>query len=108
MPQEQNQQMQIKITDEILKGVYANAMQVLHTQDEFVMDFMDIFPPNGIVNARVIVSPANMKRIIEALQENLKKYEEQFSEIKKTTNPANPTTTSSSDHQYGFDTSQAK
>jgi hypothetical protein len=77
------QQIQIKITDEVLKGTYANTMQVLHTQEEFVIDFMNLFPPNGIVSARVILSPSHVKRMLAALQENIAKYEQAFGKIKE-------------------------
>jgi hypothetical protein len=80
---EQNQagQVNIKITDEVLAGKYANAMQIVHTKEEFVLDFMNVLPPNGIVTARVITSPGHMKRIINALQENLKRYEAAFGSV---------------------------
>ncbi|TAN57173.1 DUF3467 domain-containing protein [Patescibacteria group bacterium] len=77
----------IKINDEVLKGVYSNTMQVLHTKEEFVIDFMDVFPPNGIVAARVITSPGHMKRIARALQENLAKYETKFGAIEESKAP---------------------
>lgn len=80
--QPQGQQMQVKVSDEMLKGSYANMAQVAHTPEEFVVDFMNLFPPTGVVTARVILSPAHMKRIVAALQENVKRYEEQFGEIK--------------------------
>ena len=76
------QQMQVKVTDEVLKGVYANMAQIAHTPEEFVIDFMNLFPPSGIVTSRVIVSPQHIKRIVAALQENIKRYEEQFGNIK--------------------------
>jgi hypothetical protein len=76
------QQINIKITDEVLQGKYSNNMQVMHTKEEFVIDFMNIFPPNGIVNSRIIVSPGHLKRMTNALQDNLKKYEGKFGEIK--------------------------
>lgn len=80
-PNPQGNQINIKINDEELKGKYANNMQVMHTKEEFIIDFMNVFPPNGIVNARVIVSPGHLKRMIAALRDNLKKYEEKFGEI---------------------------
>jgi hypothetical protein len=83
----QQKQIQIKIPDEVMKGVYTNNMQVMHTKEEFMMDFMNILPPNGIVSARVIVSPGHMKRMVSALTENLKKYEDQFGAITKAENP---------------------
>jgi len=101
-------QLQIKMTDEVLPGVYANMVQVGHTPEEFILDFMNLFPPTGIVTSRVIVSPGHMKRIAAALQDNIKKYEEQFGTIKPANTQGAPTTTSSADHKYGFDTEKAE
>ncbi len=77
-----------KINDDVLKGVYSNSMQVAHTKEEFVIDFMNMFPPHGIVNARVITSPGHLKRIIRALSENLAKYESQFGTIQESQMPS--------------------
>lgn len=82
-------QIQIKATDEVLKGVYSNAMQVLHTKQEFVLDFMNMFPPTGTLNARVIVSPAHLKQIIAVLAENLSKYETSFGKVEASETPSN-------------------
>lgn len=91
MSQEQNKnQMQIKATDEVLKGEYANAMQVMHTKEEFVMDFLSTFPPVANLVSRVIVSPGQMKLIIKALQENLSRYEAQFGNVTPSDQPKNP------------------
>ncbi len=73
----QEKPLRIKITDEILRGVYANQMVVSHTKEEFILDFMNLFPPEGVVNARVIISPGHMKRIVRALAKNLESYEQQ-------------------------------
>ena len=75
------QQAQIKASDKVLKGRYSNTAQVLHTKEEFVMDFLNVFPPSGTLNARVIVSTGHFKRIAKAMNENLKKYEEKFGKI---------------------------
>jgi hypothetical protein len=76
VPQSQQQQMQVKVSDEMLRGVYANMAQVAHTPEEFILDFMNLFPPTGVITSRVIVSPQHIKRIAAALQENIKRYEE--------------------------------
>ena len=73
--------MPVKINDEVLKGVYSNSLMVLHTRNEFVIDFATMFPPHGSVNARVIVRPESIKRMVKALQENIDKYEARFGEI---------------------------
>lgn len=83
-------QIQIKMPDDILKGAYANAMQVSHTQEEFVLDFMNLSPQQGvgIVNSRVIISPGHLKRVIAAMQTNLKQYEDRFGQIKAADAPS--------------------
>jgi len=88
---QEKKQLQIKISDEVLKGNYANAMQVAHTKEEFILDFMNLSPHQGvgIVGSRVIMSPGHVKRVISALQENLKKYESQFGNVEKADAPSN-------------------
>jgi hypothetical protein len=87
MTQPQQQQIQIKASDEAVKGVYANMVQVMHTGEEFVMDFLSVYPPAGSLNARVIVSPSHMKRLVAALADNLAKYEKQFGAVKASDAP---------------------
>ena len=74
---------QIKIADNIPGAEYANAMQVGHNKDEFRTMFLNIFPPSGRVTGKIITTPGHMKRIVRALQENIKQYEEKFGEIKE-------------------------
>lgn len=71
----------IKMPDEVLRAVYANQMVVSHTREEFLLDFINLFPPSGVVTSRVIVSPGHMKRMIRALQENIGRYEAKFGQI---------------------------
>jgi len=88
-PQGQQKQIQVKATDEALRGIYANAMQISHTREEFVLDFLNMFLPTATLNARVITSPGHLKRIVAALHDNLKKYEEKFGEIETAQAPQN-------------------
>jgi len=74
-------EIKINFPQELQGGVYANNMVVAHTKEEFVLDFLMVAPPAGTVTARVIVSPGHMKRILEALRENLSKYENTFGTI---------------------------
>ena len=71
----QQGKMSIQMPDDVLPGVYANQMMVAHTREEFVLDFINLFPPGGVVTARVIVSPGHLKRMIRAMRENLERYE---------------------------------
>jgi len=82
-----NKNIQIKAKDEALQGSYANVAQVSHTKEEFVLDFMSVFPPAGTLNSRVIVSPGHYKRMIAAMQDNLRKYEEKHGTIEAAQGP---------------------
>lgn len=78
---------QIKIADNLPGAEYANAMQVNHNPDEFQLVFLSILGGSGRVTSKVITNPGHFKRIIAAMQENLKKYEERFGEIKVSVSP---------------------
>ena len=85
--QQQQQQIKVKFPENLQGGVYANNMYVSHTKEEFILDFLMVALPAGVVTSRVITSPGHMKRIIKALQENVKKYEQQFGEIAEADEP---------------------
>lgn len=55
--------------------------QIAHSREEFVVDFLNLMPPQGVVSARVYLSPAHTKRLASALMDNVKKYEDQFGKI---------------------------
>jgi hypothetical protein len=77
----------IKAPDGVLAGKYANMMQVSHTGEEFVLDFMSAFPPAGELVSRLIVSPRHLKRIVGALADNLQKYEQSHGPIQEANEP---------------------
>jgi len=80
-------ELQIKIGDEELKGRYANLVRVTHTREEFVLDFIHLVPPSGIVTARVVTSPSHCKRLVQALAANVARYEEAFGTIVEAPGP---------------------
>jgi hypothetical protein len=82
-----SRELPVKIPESLLHGVYANQMVVSHTREEFLLDFINLFPPSGVLNARVIVSPGHLKRMIRALQENLSRYEGRFGKIEEAAAP---------------------
>ena len=41
----------VKITDDELKGRYSNLLRITHTREEFILDFINLVPPQGIVTA---------------------------------------------------------
>ena len=79
--------MNVKIGDEELKGRYSNLVRVSHTREEFILDFINMVPPQGAVTARVIMSPGHLKRLIRALAGNLELYEKNHGPIEEAAEP---------------------
>jgi hypothetical protein len=80
---ENMQQFQVNTGDEMSRGRYSNSMMVAHGEDEFILDWLLNSPTGAHLVSRIIVSPAHIKRIIDALKENLDNYEKQFGPVKE-------------------------
>ena len=82
----QNNQINIELSEEISEGVYANLAMIAHSSSEFVIDFIRLMPgvPKAKVKSRIVVTPEHAKRLLNALQDNIKKYEATFGEVKQT------------------------
>ena len=87
MSAKEKRELKIKVSDEILRGCYANTLFVTHTAEEFILDFVLSAPPQGIINSRVVISPGHLKRIIGALQKNLAAYEERHGTLPEAPEP---------------------
>ena len=76
-------QLNIELPEDIADGVYANLAIISHSPSEFVADFVRMVPnvPKAKVKSRVILTPHHAKRLMRALQDNIKKYESQFGVI---------------------------
>ena len=85
MENENNEQqgLQIDLRPEVAKGVYANLALITHSSSDFVLDFATMSPgmPKPEVGARVVMAPEHAKRLLQALQENVHNYEQQFGKI---------------------------
>jgi hypothetical protein len=84
---QKSMEIQVTFPDHLKGGVYSNNMAVTHTREEFVLDFLMVAPPAGSVTARIVLSPGHAKRVVAALKENLRKYEEAFGEIQVAEEP---------------------
>jgi hypothetical protein len=75
--------MEIKVDEAVALGHYANLAAIRHSREEFIFDFAFLFPdgPIGKLVGRMILSPAHAKRFLEALQANIKRYEDTFGTI---------------------------
>ncbi len=97
----EKQNINIKVTDEVLKGAYSNLVFASHTKEEFILDFVSVFGPQGVEVAKIITSPGHFKRIVAAMQDNLKRYEEQFGKIEVQA-PGNQSQNTSESSKFGF------
>jgi len=84
-------ELKIKIDDKKLPGSYSNQAIIMHSKDEFIIDFIAAIPPEPSVVGRVIMTPGHFKRIAYAMKENLENYEKQFGEIEISVDPITTT-----------------
>ena len=85
--QQETRALNIKINDEELKGSYANLLRIAHTREEFILDFINVVPPQGIVTARIVTSPGHVKRLVRTLAANLERYEQAHGVIEEAQDP---------------------
>ena len=90
--QEENNQLNIEISDEVAEGIYSNLAIISHSNTEFIVDFVRMMPnvPQARVKARIILTPEHAKRFLGALEENIRKFEHQFGNIQESNIPPFP------------------
>ena len=86
----QIQQTGIDITPDVAGGTYSNLAMVSHSPADFVVDFLCLLPgmPCPLVKSRIVMAPEHAKRLLIALNDNVKKYENMFGEIQLAQNQA--------------------
>jgi hypothetical protein len=84
MDKQQQNNIQIELTDEVAQGIYSNLAVIAHSSSEFVIDFVSLLPgtPKAKVKSRIVLTPEHAKRLTHALIDNVNKYESQFGEIR--------------------------
>lgn len=76
--EEQNEnQINIELSEEIAEGIYSNLAIITHSNSEFVLDFIRVMPgvPKAKVKSRIILTPEHAKRLLTALEDNIEKFE---------------------------------
>ena len=73
-------QLQLELKPEIARGTYSNLAIITHSHSEFIIDFATMLPgqPKPEVSNRIIMTPEHTKRLLNALMDNITKYESQF------------------------------
>ena len=85
----QENEIQIELSEEIAQGVYSNLAVISHSTSEFVVDFIRIVPgvPKAKVKSRIILTPEHTKRLFVALKDNIDKFEQQNGAIRLQAEP---------------------
>lgn len=67
-----------------LEARFVNIVRISHTPGEFILDFTAILP--GVeepkVSSRIVLSPLGLKLMQQAINENVRRYETIFGEIR--------------------------
>jgi hypothetical protein len=76
-------QINIELNEEIAQGEYSNLAVITHSNAEFIVDFISMMPgtPKARVKSRIILAPQHAKRLLKALNDNVRKFESQHGEI---------------------------
>jgi hypothetical protein len=77
-------QLNIELSEELAEGIYSNLAIITHSNAEFVVDFINVMPgaPKAKVKSRIVLTPQHAKRLLKALAENVKKFEQVNGPIK--------------------------
>jgi len=88
----QENQLNIELDEAMADGAYANLAIINHSVSEFVVDFINVMPgtPKAKVKSRIILTPQHAKRLVNALADNIKKFEEAHGDIKDYEQPPIP------------------
>ncbi|WP_285009201.1 DUF3467 domain-containing protein [Pedobacter faecalis] len=77
--EEQNpeNQLNIELSEEVAEGIFSNLAIITHSNTEFVLDFIRVMPgvPKARVKSRIILTPEHAKRLLSAMEDNIKKFE---------------------------------
>jgi len=76
-------QINIELDEATAEGIYSNLAIINHSASEFVLDFVCIMPgtPKAKVKSRIVLTPQHAKRLMMALRDNIKRYEDSFGNI---------------------------
>ena len=82
-PEQPVNQIQIEMDESVAQGNYVNLAMISHSETEFILDFIFLQPqvPKAKVRSRIITSPSHAKKLLLALEDNVKKYESRFGKI---------------------------
>ena len=79
------QNLNLSISDEVSQGTYSNLAIITHSPTEFIIDFAQALPgkEGATVRQRILMNPIHAKRLLMALNDNVKKFEDNFGAIEE-------------------------
>ncbi|MCI0560658.1 MAG: DUF3467 domain-containing protein [Nitrososphaera sp.] len=83
MKEQGPQQINIELGEKEAEGIYSNLAIITHSPAEFVIDYTRVLPgvPKAKVHARIVMTPQHAKMLLNALKDNIEKFEKKFGEI---------------------------
>ncbi len=80
---EEQRQVDIELNHDVAQGTYANLAIIAHSTSEFIIDFVRMMPglPKAEVKSRIILTPEHAKRLLYALQDNIRTFEQNRGKI---------------------------
>jgi hypothetical protein len=70
---------ELKFRDELLSGVYANAVMIGHTPSEFWFDFITNFYPRSAVSCRVFMTAQQVPGLLDTLTTSFEAFQRRIS-----------------------------
>lgn len=83
MENNEKNQLSLELKPEVAKGNYSNLAIISHSHSEFIIDFATMLPglKKPEISSRIVMNPEHAKRLLNALADNINKYEAQFGPI---------------------------
>jgi hypothetical protein len=69
---------QLKLADDMLSGVYANAVMIAHSPAEFYFDFITNFYPRSAVSCRVYLSAPQVPGLLNTLARSYQQFQQKM------------------------------
>ena len=80
----EEKKLDVELGEKESEGIYSNLALIAHSPSEFIIDFARILPGvrKAKVYSRIVMTPQHTRLLLNALEENIKKFEEKFGVIK--------------------------
>lgn len=82
MQPQQKRQIKLEMPAD-LNAQYSNLVMIGHTNNEYLFDFIQLVPhdPRARIQSRIVMTPVHAKMFLNALTENIKRFEDKNGEI---------------------------